>query len=486
MHPSMSSLFRPVTSRSASGLWDVIGPGASDFPGTAITRHLRERHRQNCLRQTYELPKRRLLLRSPGTDSPVSSPLPKNNSVGPAGKADIKTLSSCAKAGCKHHHAEPRHGVHSQTHPAEPAQPQAPLHSARPITAAQGGRIPLQHQESFAGPGKLAEPGNSRLASRDIVVDRMLIQKPADFKYSEITPKPVYLNRRRFLAGLPAAYLAGRELLSPSAHSMAATNLPNLAKSPLSTTEPPNPIKDVSTYNNYYEFGTGKDQPATLAQKLNTNPWTVSVEGDVAKPRKFSIDEITKLAPLEERIYRLRCVERWSVVVPWVGYSLSALLKQVEPTSKAKFVAFETYYNSKIMLSSMAANIPFPYVEGLRLDEAMHPLALLCVGMYGETLPPQNGAPVRIVVPWKYGFKSIKSIVKIKLTGSMPPTTWNIANAQEYGFYSNVNPKVDHPRWSQAAERRLGEFRMRPTQMFNGYGDQVASLYTGMDLKKYY
>jgi methionine sulfoxide reductase catalytic subunit len=263
--------------------------------------------------------------------------------------------------------------------------------------------------------------------------------------------------------------------------------LPNLVKSPLSTlNESPNSFKDVSSYNNYYEFGTGKEQPVILAQKLKTEPWTVSVEGDVAKPRKFSMEEILKLAPLEERIYRHRCVEAWSIVVPWVGYSLSALLKHVEPTSKAKFVAFETYYNRSIMLSPDAANIPFPYVEGLRLDEAMHPLALLCVGMYGETLPNQNGAPVRLVVPWKYGFKSIKSIVKIKLTGSMPPTTWNLSNAHEYGFYSNVNPSVDHPRWTQASERRLGEFRKRPTLMFNGYGDQVASLYAGMDLKKNY
>src|ERR1041384_3177764 len=315
----------------------------------------------------------------------------------------------------------------------------------------------------------------------------MLIKKSADIRYSEITPKSVYLNRRRFLAGVPAAFLAGRELLSPASLASAAAKLPNLAKSPLSTNgETPNSFKDVASYNNYYEFGTGKEQPVVLAQKLKTEPWTVSVEGDVAKPRKFSMDEILKLAPLEERIYRHRCVEAWSIVVPWVGYSLSALLKQVEPTSKAKFVAFETYYNRSIMLSPEAANIPFPYVEGLRLDEAMHPLALLCVGMYGETLPNQDGAPVRIVIPWKYGYKSIKSIVKIHLTPSEPPTTWNRAASNEYGFYSNVNPGVDHPRWSQATERRLGEIFKRKTLMFNGYADQVASLYTGMDLKKNY
>jgi len=314
----------------------------------------------------------------------------------------------------------------------------------------------------------------------------MLIQKPTAFRYSEITPRSVYLNRRRFLASVPAGLVAGREVLIP-ARARAAAKFQNLAKSPLSTlNEKPNSFKDISTYNNYYEFGTTKEQPATLAQKLKTEPWTVSVEGDVAKPRKFSMEEILKIAPLEERIYRHRCVEAWSIVVPWIGYSLSALLKQVEPTSKAKFVAFETYYNRSIMLSSEQANIPFPYVEGLRLDEAMHPLAMLSVGLYGETLPPQNGAPVRLVVPWKYGFKSIKSIVKIKLTGSMPPATWNISNAREYGFYSNVNPGVDHPRWTQATERRLGEFFKRPTLMFNGYGDQVASLYAGMDLKKNY
>jgi sulfoxide reductase catalytic subunit YedY len=206
----------------------------------------------------------------------------------------------------------------------------------------------------------------------------------------------------------------------------------------------------------------------------------------VAKPRKIGMDEILKAAALEERVYRHRCVEGWSIVVPWIGYSLSALLKPAEPTPKAKFVAFETLYDLRQMPEGRSAGIELPYVEGLRLDEAMHPLTLLCVGMYGETLPPQDGAPVRLVIPWKYGFKSIKSIVKIRLVVSQPPTTWNIANAHEYGFYSNVNPTVDHPRWSQATERRLGEFSRRPTLMFNGYGDQVAGLYAGMDLKKNY
>jgi len=317
----------------------------------------------------------------------------------------------------------------------------------------------------------------------------MLIKKSADIPYSEITPRAVYLNRRKFLAGVPAAFLAGRELFSPSRRSLAGTKLPDLAKSPFSTTEKENTYDLVTHYNNFYEFGTSKDQPAKNATRFKTDPWMVSVEGDVGKPRKFSMDEILKLAPLEERIYRHRCVEGWSIVVPWAGYSLSALLNQVQPTSKAKFVAFESYWDLKQMplATEDKAFIRFPYVEGLRLDEAMHPLALLCVGMYGETLPPQDGAPVRLVLPWKYGFKSIKSLVKIKLVGGQPPTTWSMSTPNEYGFYSNVNPKVDHPRWSQAKESRLpSPFKNTPTQMFNGYGDQVAHLYDGMDLKKYY
>jgi methionine sulfoxide reductase catalytic subunit len=324
----------------------------------------------------------------------------------------------------------------------------------------------------------------------------MFIKKAADLRHSDITPKSVYFNRRKFLAAVPAAFLAGKEMLSPSARALAETKLPNLVKSPLSTTgETVNTYEDVTHYNNYYEFGTRKNQPAVLAQKLKTSPWTVSIEGEVEKPLKLSMDDVMKVAPIEERIYRHRCVEAWSIVVPWAGYSLSELLKKVSPTAKAKFVAFESLYDSKVMWSPQEAGIELPYVEGLRLDEAMHPLALLCVGMYGETLPPQDGAPVRMVLPWKYGFKSIKSIVKIKLVAKQPPTTWNIANPPEYGFYSNVNPHVDHPRWSQATEQRLGEGEKklgilipsrRPTLMFNGYGDQVASLYTGMDLKKYY
>jgi sulfoxide reductase catalytic subunit YedY len=314
----------------------------------------------------------------------------------------------------------------------------------------------------------------------------MLIQKAPDIRYSEVTPRDLYFNRRQFLGGVPAAFLGVRELLSPSRRALAEPKLPNLAKSPLSTTEKQNSYNDVTHYNNYYEFGTGKDQPANYAKNFKTSPWTVSVEGLVSKPRKFSTEELMALAPLEERIYRHRCVEAWSIVVPWAGYSLNALLKQVEPTPKAKFVAFESYYDLGQMPQSRFAGIPLPYVEGLRLDEAMHPLTMLTFGMYGETLPPQDGAPVRLTVPWKYGFKSAKSLVRIKLVEKQPPNTWNLQTPQEYGFYSNVNPAVDHPRWSQATERRLGELRRRPTLPFNGYADQVASMYAGMDLKKNY
>jgi sulfoxide reductase catalytic subunit YedY len=307
----------------------------------------------------------------------------------------------------------------------------------------------------------------------------MLIRKPADLRYSEVTPKSLYLNRRGFLIGVPAALLGARG-------AFAGDKLPNLAKSPFSTDEKQNSYNDVTHYNNYYEFGTRKDQPADNAKNFKTSPWTVSVEGEVAKSHKYSVDELMHVAPLEERVYRHRCVEAWSIVVPWAGYSLSALLKQVQPTAKAKFVAFESFYDPGQMPLGRYAGIQLPYLEGLRLDEAMHPLTMLTFGMYGETLPPQDGAPVRLTVPWKYGFKSAKSLVKIRLVEKQPPNTWNLQTPQEYGFYSNVNPAVDHPRWSQATERRLGEFRKRPTLPFNGYADQVASLYAGMNLKKYY
>jgi sulfoxide reductase catalytic subunit YedY len=320
----------------------------------------------------------------------------------------------------------------------------------------------------------------------------MLIRKAPELTSADVTPKSVYLDRRKFLRAMGivgASAAAGKslfELASPSQTALAATKLTGLAKSPFSTTEKQNTFEDVTHYNNFYEFGTDKGDPAKNSKNFQTSPWTVSVEGEVNKPRKFSIEEILKLAPLEERIYRHRCVERWSIVVPWIGFSFSALAKLVEPTPKAQFVAFESYYDPRQMPQGKYAGIDFPYVEGLRMDEAMHPLALLCVGMYGETLPNQDGAPVRMVLPWKYGFKSVKSLVKIKFQQKMPPTTWNRLAANEYGFYSNVNPGVDHPRWSQAKERRLGEIFMRKTEMFNGYGDQVASLYNGMDLKKYF
>jgi sulfoxide reductase catalytic subunit YedY len=320
----------------------------------------------------------------------------------------------------------------------------------------------------------------------------MLIKKAFDILSSEITPRGVYMNRRKFLAdaGMAgAALMAGRVLLetiSPGVKALAATPLSGVTKSPLSTSEPQTSYNDVTHYNNFYEFGTDKTDPAAKARNFKTSPWNVTVEGAVNKPQQFDLDAIGKLAPLEERVYRHRCVEAWSIVVPWIGYPLSALIRKVEPTPKAKFVAFQSLYDPKQMPVGRFAGIDFPYVEGLRLDEAMHPLAILCVGMYGETLPPQDGAPVRLVVPWKYGFKSIKSIVKIKFVEKQPPTTWNLSAPNEYGFYSNVNPKVDHPRWSQAKERRLGDFFKRPTLPFNGYGDQVAQLYLGMDLKMYY
>jgi sulfoxide reductase catalytic subunit YedY len=319
----------------------------------------------------------------------------------------------------------------------------------------------------------------------------MLFRKSPEIRWSEVTPRRVYLTRRRFLAGASAAgaLAAGYQLLEsvqPRQTVLAGTRLGPLLKSPFSTDEKQTPYNDVTHYNNFYEFGTQKEQPAELAKNFKTSPWAIQVDGAVNKPRTYDLDMLLKLAPLEERIYRHRCVEGWSIVVPWIGFPLNVLIKQVEPMSKAKYVAFQSFYDSKQMLSSRAAGIPFPYVEGLRLDEAMNPLAILCVGLYGEVLPNQNGAPVRLVLPWKYGFKSIKSIVKISFVEKEPSTTWSRQNPREYGFYSNVNPSVDHPRWSQAQERRLGEFLKRPTLLFNGYGQQVAALYTAMDLRKYY
>jgi methionine sulfoxide reductase catalytic subunit len=313
-----------------------------------------------------------------------------------------------------------------------------------------------------------------------------------DLTYADITPKEIYQNRRTFLLGLFAtgsALLGWKKyayLLNGPATGSVPRKLTNLKKWPNSTTETVTPENDVTHYNNFYEFGTGKEDPAKNAQNFVTSPWSVTVEGEVKKPHKFTMDEILQLTPLEERIYRHRCVEAWSIVVPWIGYPFSTIVNLVEPTEKARFVAFGSYYDTRQMPLGPQAGIELPYVEGLRLDEAMNSLTLLTVGMYGESLPNQDGAPVRLVIPWKYGFKSIKSIVRIRFVKNQPPTTWNLENPHEYGFYSNVNPEVDHPRWSQAKERRLGEFFRRPTLLFNGYGDQVASLYAGMDLRKYF
>jgi sulfoxide reductase catalytic subunit YedY len=306
----------------------------------------------------------------------------------------------------------------------------------------------------------------------------MLIRKPDLIRSSEITPKDVYVNRRRLL-GMGALGLLGSRL--------DAAKLEGVKKnSAYVVDEKVNRFEEITGYNNYYEFGTSKDDPAKNAGNFKTNPWQVKVEGLCAKPKTYDLDSLLKLAPMEERVYRHRCVEAWSMVVPWDGYPLAALLKAAEPDAKAKFVAFETYYDAKQMPLGRYAGFPLPYVEGLRLDEAMHPLTMLAFGIYGEMMPNQNGAPVRLVVPWKYGFKGIKSIAKIRFTDKMPPTTWNLLNAREYGFYSNVNPAVDHPRWSQGTERRIGEFFRKKTLPFNGYADQVAGLYQGLDLKKNY
>ena len=319
----------------------------------------------------------------------------------------------------------------------------------------------------------------------------MLIRRKADLRHQDVTPKATYLGRRDILRalGMAGAAWAGGRLVSSLAgpgEVFAAGKFTGLVKSAFSTTEKQTSLESVTHYNNFYEFGTDKGDPAKYAQKFRTSPWTVSVEGEVAKPRKLSVEEIQKLAPLEERIYRHRCVEGWSIVVPWIGFSFSEIAKLVQPTPKANYVAFQSAFDPGQMPQAKYGGIDFPYVEGLRLDEAMHPLTLVCVGMYGDSLPNQDGAPVRMVIPWKYGYKSIKSIVKIRFVQKEPSTTWNLYAPNEYGFYSNVNPKVDHPRWSQATERRLGDLFRRDTLMFNGYADQVGSLYNGMDLKKYH
>jgi sulfoxide reductase catalytic subunit YedY len=329
----------------------------------------------------------------------------------------------------------------------------------------------------------------------------MLIKRAERIPSSEITDKKVYLNRRNFMRG--AALLATaigtgalyRNLNQPPQPTPRGEKLAGVQPPPSearSTNEKLTSFEDITSYNNFYEFSTDKQAVAGKARGFVTKPWTVRVEGLVNKPRVYDLDELVRIAPLEERIYRLRCVEGWSMVIPWIGVPLASVLKRVEPQSSAKYVAFETLVRPDEMPGQrgLFQALPWPYVEGLRLDEAMHPLTILAVGLYGEPLPNQNGAPVRLVVPWKYGFKSIKSVVRISLVDKQPPTSWNLQNPREYGFYSNVNPQVDHPRWSQATERRIGESglfaKRRPTLMFNGYADQVASLYTGLDLKANY
>ncbi|MFZ5582076.1 MAG: protein-methionine-sulfoxide reductase catalytic subunit MsrP [Pseudomonadota bacterium] len=312
----------------------------------------------------------------------------------------------------------------------------------------------------------------------------MLIRRPPDLQPSEITPEPLARGRRALLKGLSAgAALAGLGLPQISQ----AGSLGTLRPSPLSSDEKLTPLKSVTGYNNFYEFGTDKEDPARHAPgHLKTRPWTVTVEGEIKRPRTFSIDDLLKLAPLEERIYRMRCVEGWSMVIPWVGFPLAELIRQVEPNGQARFVEFVTLADPQQMPGVRSPLLDWPYVEGLRLDEAQHPLTLLAVGLYGEVLPAQNGAPIRLVVPWKYGFKSAKSIVRIRFVREQPRSTWMKAGPSEYGFYSNVNPAVDHPRWSQATERRIGEFIKRKTLPFNGYADQVAGLYSGMDLRRFF
>jgi methionine sulfoxide reductase catalytic subunit len=326
----------------------------------------------------------------------------------------------------------------------------------------------------------------------------MLIGKPTDIASSEITSPETYrqyLSRRRFLRGASAAGVAAfgaerlAEVFSPHTIAAADTKLQTVPSQLTTTGEPLTSYEDITHYNNFYEFGVNKGDPAKNAGGLPTRPWTVKVEGKVAKPLTFDIDDLLKLRPLEDRVYRFRCVEAWSMVIPWVGYSLSEFIKECNPLSSAKFVQFLSYYNRRVEKWSDESTIYWPYSEGLRMDEAMNPLTLLTFGLYGQVLPNQDGAPVRVIIPWKYGFKSAKSIVTVRFVDKMPQTTWNDMAANEYGFYSNVNPNVDHPRWSQKRERRIGlpfYEQWRTTLMFNGYGDQVASLYAGMNLKRYY
>lgn len=323
----------------------------------------------------------------------------------------------------------------------------------------------------------------------------MLIRRPAEIVPSEITPQDVYLDRRRFLQLAGIGMIAGHALVPHLAQGAVVkpqvrSKIAVVAKGPFATDEKLTPYEDVTGYNNFYEFGTSKEDPAANAGTLRTRPWTVSVEGLVKRPRKIALDDLIKLTPLEERIYRMRCVEGWSMVIPWVGLPLARLIEWAEPLGSAKYVEFVSLADPEQMPGVRVPVLDWPYTEGLRLDEARHPLTILAVGLYGETLLDQNGAPLRLVVPWKYGFKGIKSIVSIRFTENMPVSAWMKANPREYGFYSNVNPEVDHPRWSQATERRIGEGglfnRRRKTLPFNGYAEQVGQLYAGMDLKKYF
>jgi methionine sulfoxide reductase catalytic subunit len=325
----------------------------------------------------------------------------------------------------------------------------------------------------------------------------MLIKKPADIKSSEITDQTTYLNRRLFIRGavlagsVTATGLLYRKLNPPPSAVAEQPKITGLVTAPsdeaarngFRVNEAPTSFADITNYNNFYEFSTVKGSVASAARGFVTRPWTVEVGGLVNKPKTFDIDELLKLSPPEERIYRHRCVEGWSMVIPWVGFPLASLLKEVDPLSNAKYVAFQTLLDPKRMPNQSTSVLEWPYVEGLRLDEAMHPLTILATGMYGQSMPPQDGAPIRLIVPWKYGFKGIKSIVKITLTAEQPPTTWNIESPNEYGFYSNVNPNVDHPRWSQKMEHRIGEFGSRPTLLLNGYAEQVGRLYEGLDLR---
>lgn len=312
----------------------------------------------------------------------------------------------------------------------------------------------------------------------------MSLRSSRDIPSLEITPPEIYRERRLFMQGM-GVMVAGTALGITSG-AQAGARLADVHRSPYTLNEEKTPYKAITTYNNFYEFGPGKSDPAERAGSLKTRPWTVKVEGEAGKPGEYDIDSLLKLAPLEERVYRLRCVEGWSMVIPWIGFPLSELIRRAAPTSRAKYVEFVTLNDPGQMPGQRSDILDWPYVEGLRMDEAMHPLAILAVGLYGEVLPNQNGAPVRLVVPWKYGFKSAKSIVRIRFVEKQPLTAWMRAAPREYGFYSNVNPHVDHPRWSQAKERRIGEFLKRDTLMFNGYGAQVAQLYRGMDLQTFF